>query len=534
MKVEQKNLLDLLDPRKTTTPIKSLPTLSAVNLKDLFNLKKYLNCSTQMSEKTDCSSENNLTTKSESQTKPTKDKITAQQSKPRHGDWLCLICGNHNYSFRESCNRCQKQTKTQNFDQSLQIYGNPALKNSLMKNQAMAERIEFNFCFSIQSGIKNVKQERTINMNVVPNMPNKPIFPHSSHNSNSFNKQNLSPAFYRVNHPFSPIDERQNFFPNGSQSAQNNYAVNNQNHFYSPYANYSMTSDQNSQHRSPLNMNNQNYYEPNRFLSKTPNPHHHFGFAQQNNKHSFKKDTINSDNCHDKTSSRETGNMQRNLEQKFKEMSLTSTVITKPVRCPFTEIGNSNNTPNDNNYHPNTFNNRKKQHKRKTKLKYKAVTACNKENSLKNRLKRKEDLKKKALMVNIEFTKEQKNCLIESSVKEEDVFMKKSSNEKSPRKSYFKSIFNSKLLFDFETPKKQKNDCFLNLNNFDQDSDFKKEMQFSARQNKILKLFSQSDDEENLESSPFELKENIFSNVEINNSLQKMSQQGFNKNLDKC
>ena len=61
MKVEQKNLLDLLDPRKTTTPIKSLPTLSAVNLKDLFNLKKYLSCSTQMSEKTDCSFEHNLT-----------------------------------------------------------------------------------------------------------------------------------------------------------------------------------------------------------------------------------------------------------------------------------------------------------------------------------------------------------------------------------------------------------------------------------------------------------------------------------------
>lgn len=37
----------------------------------------------------------------------------------RAGDWVCLLCNNHNYSFRDCCNRCRVQTKTQNIFQSL-------------------------------------------------------------------------------------------------------------------------------------------------------------------------------------------------------------------------------------------------------------------------------------------------------------------------------------------------------------------------------------------------------------------------------
>lgn len=39
----------------------------------------------------------------------------------RAGDWVCLLCNNHNYSFRKVCNRCTMQTKKQNLVQSLAL-----------------------------------------------------------------------------------------------------------------------------------------------------------------------------------------------------------------------------------------------------------------------------------------------------------------------------------------------------------------------------------------------------------------------------
>ena len=47
--------------------------------------------------------------------KPTKN--TAHSI--RAGDWICLLCNNLNFSFRNECNRCQKQTKKQNYIQNL-------------------------------------------------------------------------------------------------------------------------------------------------------------------------------------------------------------------------------------------------------------------------------------------------------------------------------------------------------------------------------------------------------------------------------
>lgn len=37
----------------------------------------------------------------------------------RAGDWICLGCKNLNFSFREVCNRCLIQTKSMNFQKSL-------------------------------------------------------------------------------------------------------------------------------------------------------------------------------------------------------------------------------------------------------------------------------------------------------------------------------------------------------------------------------------------------------------------------------
>jgi hypothetical protein len=39
----------------------------------------------------------------------------------RAGDWICNICNNHNYSFREVCNSCKTQTKIENLRQALNV-----------------------------------------------------------------------------------------------------------------------------------------------------------------------------------------------------------------------------------------------------------------------------------------------------------------------------------------------------------------------------------------------------------------------------
>lgn len=61
-----------------------------------------------------------------------KSKVKSQKgfsSNLRAGDWICLICNNLNFSFRNECNRCQLQTKEQNQLQSLYIQENQNILN---------------------------------------------------------------------------------------------------------------------------------------------------------------------------------------------------------------------------------------------------------------------------------------------------------------------------------------------------------------------------------------------------------------------
>ena len=58
---------------------------------------------------------------------PLQEKTSAQKAahnQHRAGDWVCILCHNHNYSFREICNRCNVQTKVENLRQSLSFYQN--------------------------------------------------------------------------------------------------------------------------------------------------------------------------------------------------------------------------------------------------------------------------------------------------------------------------------------------------------------------------------------------------------------------------
>ncbi|EAS05842.1 zinc finger, Ran-binding protein (macronuclear) [Tetrahymena thermophila SB210] len=48
----------------------------------------------------------------------------------RAGDWICLICNNLNFSFRNECNRCRIQTKQQNYIQNMMICSQDKLNST--------------------------------------------------------------------------------------------------------------------------------------------------------------------------------------------------------------------------------------------------------------------------------------------------------------------------------------------------------------------------------------------------------------------
>ena len=62
--------------------------------------------------------------------KPQQDLLNVSKSKLvakneyRAGDWICNVCNNHNYSFRNICNRCNSQTKENNLREMLMSCNN--------------------------------------------------------------------------------------------------------------------------------------------------------------------------------------------------------------------------------------------------------------------------------------------------------------------------------------------------------------------------------------------------------------------------
>ena len=81
----------------------------------------------------------------------------------RAGDWVCNLCNNHNYSFREICNSCKTQTKLDNIKQSLSVLVPtklPEIENSIKpksvvsKNKLKFKR-ENNFELANKSSVEN-------------------------------------------------------------------------------------------------------------------------------------------------------------------------------------------------------------------------------------------------------------------------------------------------------------------------------------------------------------------------------------------
>ena len=81
----------------------------------------------------------------------------------RAGDWICNLCNNHNYSFREICNSCKTQTKIDNLKQSLNILGptiNPEIQKATIQKPIISKnKLKFksqnNFELSNKSYVEN-------------------------------------------------------------------------------------------------------------------------------------------------------------------------------------------------------------------------------------------------------------------------------------------------------------------------------------------------------------------------------------------
>ena len=48
------------------------------------------------------------------QTGTNSENLLALRPNKRQGDWVCVLCNNLNYSFRDTCNRCKNMTREEN------------------------------------------------------------------------------------------------------------------------------------------------------------------------------------------------------------------------------------------------------------------------------------------------------------------------------------------------------------------------------------------------------------------------------------
>ena len=74
---------------------------------------------------------NNLT----EQTKNSQPSNDAKKQGVRSGDWVCNLCQNHNYSFREICNRCHVQFRDQNDYEGFKEIKKPSINLSILKSK---------------------------------------------------------------------------------------------------------------------------------------------------------------------------------------------------------------------------------------------------------------------------------------------------------------------------------------------------------------------------------------------------------------
>ena len=84
-----------------------------------------------------------------------------KESGHRAGDWICNMCSNHNYSFREICNSCKSQTKVINLRESLSILTpiwnpiNPSQNKPLISKKKLQLKSGTHFELLMRGGVEN-------------------------------------------------------------------------------------------------------------------------------------------------------------------------------------------------------------------------------------------------------------------------------------------------------------------------------------------------------------------------------------------
>lgn len=79
----------------------------------------------------------------------------------REGDWICLVCGNHNFAFRGFCNRCVFQEKEKNILQCRQILWNLSCNPGFLLTKELSRRLDYNIQSKhlIKKGSENESEE---------------------------------------------------------------------------------------------------------------------------------------------------------------------------------------------------------------------------------------------------------------------------------------------------------------------------------------------------------------------------------------
>lgn len=99
----------------------------------------------------------------------------SNQSKYRAGDWICVKCNNHNYSFRAVCNSCKSQTKAENLLQG--------------RNESKNDGVTFcSVSTTNESTNHETQQKRTTQRKVARLNPNNYFKPASIDGLESFGK----------------------------------------------------------------------------------------------------------------------------------------------------------------------------------------------------------------------------------------------------------------------------------------------------------------------------------------------------------
>ena len=89
----------------------------------------------------------------------------------RAGDWICNVCNNHNYSFREVCNSCKTQTKIENLRQSLSVLTSDGPRVDSQKPTKQRKRLQLKSGEKFEQSLRASLSKPTIDIGMCLETP---------------------------------------------------------------------------------------------------------------------------------------------------------------------------------------------------------------------------------------------------------------------------------------------------------------------------------------------------------------------------